>query len=315
MPMVQEQALIALGRWLQQQDYRFTTVSPATHARVLARPGRGGELADLFGWNRPFDPERLSARLRELLCDSGLAEAGEGGSWRSRFRFSTLPCRGGELLCAHSAFPTAHAAAVFFGPDTYRYCRALAHWLVQQSDGLRRAIDIGTGSGAGALVIARHAPAATVFATDINEQALQLTRVNAALAGQDNLQPGYSDLLQQVQGQFDLISANPPYLLDADQRLYRHGGGRYGEALSIEMVRAALPRLAPGGSLLLYSGIAIVDGFDTLQRAAQQLVAAVGWPMWYEEIDPDVFGEELENSAYGDADRIAAVLLRVTRPL
>jgi hypothetical protein len=80
------------------------------------------------------------------------------------------------------------------------------------------------------------------------------------------------------------------------------------------MLRAALPRLAPGGTLLLYSGVAIIEGEDPLRDAARQVMAGSGWSWRYEEIDPDVFGEELDNPAYADADRIAAVLLSVTRP-
>lgn len=312
-PLGEGDALVALGQALWQRGYRFVTVSPATHARVHGRQpdGWARSLTDVFGWSRPFQPELLPEPLFQLMCAAGVVSRIDGG-WHSQVRFSTLPCAGDELLCVHSAYPTAGAEAVFFGPDTYRFCRAIEQWLARSGTPPRRAIDIGTGSGAGALVIARHTTA-EVHAIDINIQALRLCQVNAAMAGIDSLRIGYSDLLQQVEGEFDLITANPPYLLDPRERLYRHGGGSRGEALSIAIAKAALTRLAPGGTLLLYSGVAIVDGRDALLEGAKVLLAQGEWTWQYEEIDPDVFGEELDNPAYADADRIAAVLLRVSR--
>ena len=50
--------------------------------------------------------------------------------------------------------------------------------------------------------------------------------------------------------------------------------------------------------------------FEALQATLQQR----GWPFSYRELDPDVFGEELEQPAYGQTDRIAAVGMVVQRP-
>jgi methylase of polypeptide subunit release factors len=97
---------------------------------------------------------------------------------------------------------------------------------------------------------------------DINDAALRLARVNAALAGVGNAVPRHSDLLSAAEGAFDLVVANPPYLLDPARRAYRHGGGRLGEGLSLAMLDAAVGRLAPGGTLLLYTGVAVVNGHD-----------------------------------------------------
>ena len=139
-----------------------------------------------------------------------------------------------------------------------------------------------------------------------------LARVNAALAGV-RVELVQSDILQSVDGEFDLIVANPPYMQDVAARTYRHGGGDYGEALSARIVREALPRLAPGGTLLLYTGSAIVNGFDTFLQSVQPTLAALAGSceVVYAELDPDVFGEELETPAYASVERIAAVALTV----
>jgi methylase of polypeptide subunit release factors len=142
---------------------------------------------------------------------------------------------------------------------------------------------------------------------------LRLARVNAALAGTPNAIALHADILDGVDGTFDLIVSNPPYLNDPLQRAYRHGGGKFGAALSLRILEAALPRLAAGGTLILYTGTAIVAGRDLFREAALPALAAGGFAWTYEEVDPDVFGEELETQAYRAADRIAAVVLNVRK--
>jgi methylase of polypeptide subunit release factors len=117
-----------------------------------------------------------------------------------------------------------------------------------------------------------------------------------------------------VEGQFDMIVANPPYLNDPLQRAYRHGGGELGSGLSLRIAQSARERLSPGGTLLLYSGSPIVGGVDRLLQAIEQDFAGCDLSWSYEEIDPDVFGEELETGAYRAVDRIAAVVLTARQP-
>ena len=212
------------------------------------------------------------------------------------------------MLFVHSAYPTSGEDAVFFGPDTYRFAQAIA---ALPPAPVRRAVDIGCGAGPGAVLLARTYPAAEVFGIDINEAALRLTRVNAGRAGVA-VEAVESDLLKSVPGVFDLIVANPPYLIDPAERAYRHGGGALGAGLSLDIVDVALERLAPGGTLLLYTGSAIVGGVDAFRDAVAERLAEreVAWR--YREMDPDVFGEELADGAYVEADRIAAVTLTIS---
>ena len=100
---------------------------------------------------------------------------------------------------------------------------------------------------------------------------------------------------------------------DEDERTYRHGGGALGAGLSLEIVEAAIKRLNWGGALVLYTGVAIVDGEDPFLREAGARLDQAGLTWVYEEIDPDIFGSELSNDAYAKVDRIAAVLLRAVR--
>lgn len=305
------EALIPLGQELQAHDYRFTTVTPATHARVNARPENqvAGDLKGVFGWSRLFPDAVVSERMLALLETGGLLQR-QDSQWRSAVRWSSLD---GQLF-AHSAYPTVETDAVFFGPDTYRFAQALHQYFQCEDSGpVHRAVDIGCGAGPGAILIAQAFPQAEVIAVDINPRALDFTRANACLAGIDDLQIRQSNLLSGVDGQFDLIVANPPYLLDPDERTYRHGGGEFGGGLSLRIVETALQRLNVGGSLLLYTGAAVVDGDAPLRRQLDALLANQPVSWHYQEMDPDVFGEELDSSAYQQAERIAAVTVTVKR--
>jgi len=80
-----------------------------------------------------------------------------------------------------------------------------------------------------------------------------------------------------------------------------------GGAVALEWARDALTKLAPGGTLLLYTGAAFARGASPLLEALKASCAAAGAEIAIEELDPDVFGEELEQEAYRDVERIAAI--------
>jgi SAM-dependent methyltransferase len=294
-------AVLALGELLRDAGYRFVTVSPETHRRVLTRRPRMAEsLADVFGWNLPFDAGTVTPEMMRLLRRADLAQSAARG-FTSRVRFSSL--EGG--LYAHSAFPTDAVDSVFFGPDTYRFCRAIQR-VVREP---RVVVDIGCGAGAGGIVAAPRA--GKVILADINDEALAVAHVNARLNSVSNVEIVKSDVLAGVHEEPDLIVANPPYLVDSLLRAYRHGGGEYGEGLAIRIVEESLERLRRGGKLLLYTGAAIVDGDDRLLRALRPALEAADVRFRYEEVDPDVFGQELSLAPYAAVDRIAAVTLEV----
>ncbi|RZM07949.1 MAG: class I SAM-dependent methyltransferase, partial [Sphingomonas sp.] len=178
---------------------------------------------------------------------------------------------------------------------------------------IRRAVDVGCGSGAAGIAIARRNPEADIVLVDINDAALAAAATNSRLAGVHGTVPRRSDLLADVAGAFDLVVSNPPFMLDRAGRTYRDGGGTYGEGLSLAVVEAARTRLAPGGSLVLFTGSAIVDGADPFRRAATAACEAAGLGWTYRELDPDAYGEELDAPAYAEAERIALVVLTATR--
>jgi methylase of polypeptide subunit release factors len=150
-----------------------------------------------------------------------------------------------------------------------------------------------------------------LWLSDINPAALTLAAANAIHAGQSAFFVK-SDLFATLDGAFDLILANPPYLADPAKRAYRDGGGSLGMALGLRIVREGIERLAPNGVLFLYTGAPVADGVDQFRLGVEQIIPADRFSFDYSEIDPDVFGEELDMPTYRRIDRIAVTALIIT---
>lgn len=297
-----DSALLDLLRGLDALGYEFVTVTPETHRRVASRRvGEGArDLRDIFGWSLPFAESLLPPDLRDALRRSGMAEREERG-WRSRVRVSSL---GGRLFL-HSAYPTDSADSVFLGPDSYRFAAFLAAEIPALGP-VGRLVDIGAGAGVGAIAAAALLPGARLTLADVNPLALRFARVNAGHAGLE-VETVESDGLAGVEGAFDLAIANPPFIVDPAGPAYRDGGGPLGARLSLAWALEAARRVAAGGAVLLYTGSAVVAGRDVLQDSLEAALAPLGCTLRYAEIDPDIFGEQLDRPGYEEVERIAAV--------
>ena len=283
-------ALVTLGRYLKKEGYRFVVVTPRTHARILNRPEQQPTLQSIFGWNHAIDRNSISPLLFELLSEADVLSQ-RGDRYLATVRFATID----DMLFAHSAFPTVETDAVFFGPDTYRFVRFVRSAImdIPVRNGITL-IDVGTGSGAGGLCAARWLPGAKIQLADVNPRALELSAVNAAINDLESVEVVFSDVLSGIEDEPNLIIANPPYLIDNERRLYRHGGGDRGISLAQRIAAEGLARLAPGGRLVLYTGTPVLGGVDALFELIEPLLQLHCSQIVYEEIDPDVFGEELE---------------------
>ena len=138
-----------------------------------------------------------------------------------------------------------------------------------------RILDVGTGSGVIALSLAANFPDATVTATDISDDCLALARENAERLGLTNrIEFLAGDLLLQVNGVYDLIVANLPYVAAPDRaglsREVLHDpevalfGGERGDEVVRRLIEAAPARLRPGGLLALELGLGQADELAAL---------------------------------------------------
>ena len=137
--------------------------------------------------------------------------------------------------------------------------RALA-WLDENPD-RRRMVDVGTGSGCIAITLAVNVPDLQVIAVDCSSEVLQVAHNNARRhAVEKRVQLVQSDLLKMLQGSYDLICANLPYIPTStleNLAVYQRepglalDGGLRGVDLIERLLRQSPSRLARGGLLLL----------------------------------------------------------------
>jgi release factor glutamine methyltransferase len=141
-------------------------------------------------------------------------------------------------------------------------------------------LDVATGSGAVALALADELPDATIVASDISPGALELARANAAaLNATDVVEFVQSDLLDAIDGVFDIITANLPYVTAAEYaglqpeitefepRLALVGGDD-GLDLVRRLAAAAPAHLKPGGLIALEIGEDQAIETEEILRAA-----------------------------------------------
>lgn len=130
-----------------------------------------------------------------------------------------------------------------------------------------RVADLGTGSGAIALAIARARPDASVLATDASVDALEIARANAQALDLSQVRFAHGDWYVPLTGlRLDMIVSNPPYIEAADPHLGR-GDLRFeppsalaSGADGLDAIRVlsagAIDHLQPGGWLLVEHGLA-----------------------------------------------------------
>jgi release factor glutamine methyltransferase len=143
-----------------------------------------------------------------------------------------------------------------------------------------RIVDVGTGSGAIAIALAKERPDATMFASDLSADALAVARANAERHGLAvTFLEGDLDVPLRAHAPFDLVTANLPYVATGElaglapevraEPALALDGGPDGLALVRRLVAAAPALLAPGGALVLEIGAGQA-------RATADLCAAAG---------------------------------------
>ncbi|HEV8688516.1 MAG TPA: class I SAM-dependent methyltransferase [Gaiellaceae bacterium] len=308
-----------LGVVLRDLDYSESAIS-----ELLDDDAYAGEAEDLPVYARRLPDTRLATVIRALFLGlpvpereavralgrrgvnaleaTGLAEVGSDVVPRAR----VLPVD--ELLVAADGSsrgaddPPDYVAA--YSPASH-VCASLT-----PRRRVERALDVGTGSGAQALLAASHA--GHVVATDVNPRALAYTQLNAALNGLTNVECRLGSLFEPVAGErFELITCNAPYVISPERRWAYRDAGHQGDGVSELVVGEAASHLAEGGfATLLVSWLARDEdepdervlewaertGCDSWILVAWETDAlghAAGWNSHLAD-DPDAFGAALD---------------------
>jgi release factor glutamine methyltransferase len=144
-------------------------------------------------------------------------------------------------------------------PETELIVEAAAAIARRSAGQQLRIADIGTGSGCIAVSIAHEIPACTVVGTDVSRDALAVARRNARRHSvAERVRLVCSSYLAAVNGTFDIIAANPPYVREVDRR-----------GLSADVLQE--PHVA------LFGGRSGLDHIDAVLATAAHALRPAGW--------------------------------------
>jgi release factor glutamine methyltransferase len=247
MTTIQER--VAAGRLMLEQA-GIGTDEAALSARLLAQHLLGWDGAHYFTSASQSEPDGFAERYDALVARRTAREPtayiiGRQEFWGLPFEVSD--------------------AVLIPRPETELIVEAALEQMPRGRDRVNMA-DVCTGSGCLAVSLAYERAEARVVATDISCTAIDVARRNAARHGvSGRVRFVRTNLLDGVEGGFDLIVANPPYVARRDQAALQPEvrdfepavalfGGDDGVEMVTTLVRQAASRLRPGGSLIFEFG-------------------------------------------------------------
>jgi carbamoyltransferase len=139
-----------------------------------------------------------------------------------------------------------------------------------------RVLDLCCGSGVQGLIASRYAK--TVVSIDINPRAIRYARFNAQLNGVRNIEFRLGNLYESIEGRFDTILANPPFVPSPTQEFRFRDGGETGEDILSAIVKGSDQYLTEKGHLFIVTDLVNISTYqDKLKHwwrggAADQLV-------------------------------------------
>ena len=255
----------SIREWCSDYFKRHHIDSPVLDADLLLAHSLGMRRLDLFiQMDRPMIPEELAAFKALVLRRAQHHEpvayiVGERGFWTLLFEVSP--------------------AVLIPRPETERIVEGAVELLKERQAEPLRVADIGTGSGALALSLASEFKHASVWATDISEEALEVARRNAVkndLEGRVEFHQG--DLIGPIPQDalpLDLIVSNPPYIgtdeaksLAPDVLSHEPHAALFAGSRGLDIITRLAPdafeALTPGGVFFCEIGFAQADAVTSI---------------------------------------------------
>ena len=205
--------------------------------------------------------------------------ARDGSTVRSRVQLAPV----GRLLAAADVGDSMRGPSEFVTGRTPSTLALLGHTTRAP---VARALDVGCGNGVQALAAARHAE--SVVATDLNPRALAFTRFNAALNGVGSIECREGPWFEPVEGErFDLIVANPPFVVSPETALLYRDAGLPGDSASRDLVAGAAEHLVEGGTAqLICSWAHPADDWTSPLRQWAEGTGCDTWALCFSSSDP-----------------------------
>jgi methylase of polypeptide subunit release factors len=158
-----------------------------------------------------------------------------------------------------------------------------------------RGLDLCTGSGVQGLSMSGSCD--EVVLGDVNPRALAYARANARVNGVTNAKTVLSDLFSEIDGQFDIITANTPFLLLQEGSKALSGyGGHLGMEVELRLYEQLDQRLMPGGISLVVASSAIVRGENVLATRLREIFQGKGYEIdlvpintYYEHVHHELY--------------------------
>ena len=232
------------------------------------------KLVGIFLMGRATDRETLTALLGQDLLEA-LKACGLLLEFKGQMASHAViyPCLGRYILTDQwvgGSGPQSEGKVYELGTDSYVLAR------VTPRRGVRRALDLCTGSGVHAVMSAQTAELSR--AVDINPRALQYTELNAAL-NDVGCSTHLGDLYTAVEGEtFDLITANPPFVPSPDPDVLVHqSAGESGEEVPQRLVAGLPTHLEPGGLFSMVLDHPVFESETYLDRLERWLGHKSGW--------------------------------------
>ncbi|HVC87949.1 MAG TPA: methyltransferase, partial [Gaiellaceae bacterium] len=312
-------AAATLGNALRAAGYTTEAIE-----ELLGDDGPSADLAESVVFERRLPSSQIATAIRLLLLQRPVERADAAAALTldgvaALLTIGLVTEHGTQLVPRARIVPSEELLLAFDGfsrgdddpPGWVSSFTPTAYWLASLTPRRRvgRALDIGTGNGAHALLAARHADRVT--ATDINPRALAFTQISAALNGIDNVETRLGSLFEPVAGEtFDLITCNAPYVISPESRWQYRDGGLPGDQLSERVVRESALHLADGGhASVLVSWLA--ESEDEPDERVYTWLEGNGcdaWVLGLSGADPLDHAAGWNEHFAGDADSMGAAL-------
>lgn len=268
------------------------SIFPSFYEKIYCKRNQQGYLLyKLFYKNLPLSPEEISKvfseiEITELICNYILVRSGD-------LYFSLLkitPCEGYSFIS--SIANVTPGEFVYLGWDSLVFAKYLRDSLHKES--INRCLDLCTGSGIQSVIISPFCK--EIIASDVNPNTPILGRANAYLNGVANIDFIISDLFAKIEGKFDLITINPPYVfLPAPEETTRcgYGGENLGMDITLKIFEQLNEYMTEKGSARMITASPVINGKEILIEAIRKKISKKKLAFKFKKLVSHVVHEQL----------------------